>query len=105
MGTAAANTAPSEEQKKFDVFINDLLFDLAEKNRNYYPDNAAYKTLMAEVLKIYGGDGKSLYASFLGICGLASISKTPPSANSKDFITECEAAYLTDLRQTLFLAI
>ena len=95
---------PSEEQKKFDVFVNDLLLDLAEKNRNYYPNNAAIKTLMAEVLKIYGGDGKSLYASFLGICGLTSLTKVSPMSQP-DAISECEAAYLTDLRQTLFLAI
>ncbi len=95
---------PSEEQKKFDVFVNDLLLDLAEKNRNYYPNNAAIKTLMAEVLKIYGGDGKSLYASFLGICGLQSITQVSP-INEPDTVSECEAAYLKDLRQTLFLAI
>jgi hypothetical protein len=97
-------SVPSEEQKKFDVFINDLLLDLAEKNRNYYPNNAAIKTLMAEVLKIYGGDGKSLYASFLGICGITSITKAS-STGDLGTISECEAAYLTDLRQTLFLAI
>ncbi len=95
---------PSEEQNKFDVFINDLLFDLAEKNRNYYPNNATIKTLMAEVLKIYGGDGKNLYSSFLGICGLESITNIAPPANT-NFVSECEKTYLTDLRQTLFLAI
>ncbi len=95
---------PSEEQKKFDVFVNDLLLDLAEKNRNYYPNNAAIKTLMAEVLKIYGGDGKSLYASFLGICGLESIANVSTTRDT-DSVSACEASYLTDLRQTLFLAI
>lgn len=102
--TSQNTSVPSEEQKKFDVFVNDLLLDLAEKNRNYYPNNAAIKTLMAEVLKIYGGDGKSLYASFLGICGLASITKVS-QMGEPDTISQCEAAYLTDLRQTLFLAI
>lgn len=93
---------PSEEQKKFDVFINDLLFDLAEKNRNYYPNNASIKALMAEVLKIYGGDGKNLYAAFLGICGLEALTMAQINGN---FSAQCEDAYLSDLRQTLFLAI
>jgi hypothetical protein len=95
-----------QEQEEFDVFINDILFDLAEKNKKNYPDNSEQKSLMLEVLKIYGSDGVSLYSAFGGICSLEAMGL---AQNNKEidgqFVMKCEEKFLNDLKQILFLAI
>ncbi len=95
-----------DEQIQFDTFINDLLLDLAEKNKQDQKDNTQIKILMLEILKIYGGNGLSLYSAFWGICGLEAIVQTS-SGDMVDHQTAitCEEKYLSDLRQVLFLAI
>jgi hypothetical protein len=94
------------EQEKFDVFIDDLLLDLAEKNKKEHPENPEIKTIMLEILKIYGNNGQSLYSAFWGICGLEAISVAPTDAPvDADVALNCEAKLLSDLRQVLFLAL
>lgn len=95
-----------EAEEEFDIFINEILFNLAEKNKATYPENSEIKSLMIEILKIYEADGRNLYAAIWGICGIETLSKTQinKTFNVNSAIT-CEEKHLTDLRQTLFLAI
>lgn len=94
------------EQEKFDVFIDDLLLDLAEKNKKQHPENPEIKTIMLEILKIYGNNGQSLYSAFWGICGLEAISVASANAPvDAEVALNCEEKLLSDLRQVLFLAL
>lgn len=105
--SAAENSWPHlAEQEKFDVFIDDLLLDLAEKNKKDHPDNPEIKTIMLEILKIYGSNGQSLYSAFWGICGLEAISVAEPNSPVDGNVAmNCEEKFLSDLRQVLFLAL
>jgi hypothetical protein len=103
---AEESWSAAEAEKEFDVFINEILFNLAEKNKATYPENSEIKSLMLEILKIYEANGHNLYAAIWGICGLEALSKTPSSSVfDVEMAVTCEEKYLMDLRQTLFLAI
>lgn len=95
-----------EAEKEFDIFINEILFNLAEKNKAAYPENSEIKSLMLEILKIYEANGHNLYAAIWGICGIETLSKTQANKSFNiNSAVSCEEKYLTDLRQILFLAI
>jgi hypothetical protein len=94
------------EQEKFDVFIDDILLDLAKKNKNNHPNNLEQKALMFEVLNIYGADGTSLYSACAGICALEAIGNTAENQEVDDTVAmNCEKKFLDDLQQILFIAI
>ncbi len=90
------------EQTHFDEFINDVLLELAEKSKNDSDLSAQKKILMAEVLKIYESDGKSLYEAFQGICGLKMFSESPTDLLDIQIALTCEKDHLDDLTTILF---